>query len=105
MLREEHTDQLSLLMASVPWGLFDSVMGLVGYDWENERLSNFLMWQRSYDSFSLHLILYANPQREDYLPVSLVPLPDAVVEQLIRNLPETLTGFGNGIQFMIVFNH
>jgi hypothetical protein len=81
-------------MVSVPWGLFDSIMGLVSYDWENERISNFLMWQRTYDHLSLHLILYANPKREQYY-INDIPVP----------LPETLTGFGNGIQFMIVFNH
>ncbi|UCD38252.1 MAG: hypothetical protein JSW54_01870 [Fidelibacterota bacterium] len=81
-------------MVSIPWGLFNSVMGMVGYDWEHERLSNFLMLQRTYDKLSLHLILYANPKREDYY-LDGFPIP----------LPKTLTGFGNGIQFMIVFNH
>ena len=74
--------------------MFDNVMGLVSYDWENQRQSNFLMWQRSYDALSLNLILYASPERKDYY-LNDIPIP----------LPETLTGFGNGIQFMIVFNH
>lgn len=91
MLRDE---QLTLLMVSIPWGMFDSVMGLVSYDWKNERLSNFLMWQRTYDNFSLHSILYANPRREDYF-INGFPAP----------LPESLMGFGRGIQLMIVFNH
>ena len=73
--------------------MFDSVMGLVSYDWKNERLSNFLMWQRTYDNFSLNTILYANPKREVYQPEFPAPLP------------ENLMGFGNGIQFMIVYNH
>ena len=90
MLREE---QFSLMMFTIPWGLFNSVMGLVSYDWKNENQSNFLMWQRTYDNISLNLILYANPRREDY------PL------EYQFGLPKTLTGFGNGIQFMIVFNH
>lgn len=92
-LREERLEQFTLMMISIPWGMFDSVMGLVSYDWKNERLSNFLMWQRTYDNFSLHTILYANPKRVDY-----------PIEYQLR-LPETLMGFGNGIQFMIVFNH
>jgi len=93
-LREERLEQFTLMMISIPWGMFDSVMGLVSYDWKNERLSNFLMWQRTYDNFSLHTILYANPRREDYF-IDGFPAP----------LPESLMGFGNGIQFMIVFNH
>ncbi len=80
-------------MVNIPWGMFDSVMGLVSYDWKNGRLSNFLMWQRTYDNFSLNTILYANPKRVDY-PIEY---------QL--DLPESLMGFGNGIQFMIVYNH
>jgi len=91
--RVEQTEQFTLLMVSIPWGMFDSVMGLVSYDWKNERLSNFLMWQRTYDNFSLNTILYANPKREVYQPEFSVLLP------------ETLTGFGRGIQFMIVYNH
>ncbi len=82
------------MMISIPWGMFDSVMGLVSYDWKNERLSNFLMWQRTYDNLSLHTILYANPRREDYF-IDGFPAP----------LPESLMGFGNGIQLMIVYNH
>ncbi|MFC1546967.1 hypothetical protein ACFL5M_00430 [Candidatus Neomarinimicrobiota bacterium] len=92
--REEQTDQVTLLMVSIPWGMFDNVMGLQSYDWENQRQSNFLMWQRSYDALSLNLILYSSPERKDYY-LNDIPIP----------LPETLTGFGNGIQFMIVFNH
>ncbi len=91
MLRDE---QFTLMMVNIPWGMFDSVMGLVSYDWKNERLSNFLMWQRTYDNFSLHTILYANPRREDYF-IDGFPAP----------LPESLMGFGNGIQLMIVYNH
>ena len=93
-LREERNDQATLLMISIPWGMLDNVMGLVSYDWENRRQSNFLMWQRTYDALSLNLMLYANPERKDYY-LNGFPVP----------LPETLTGFGNGIQLMIVFNH
>lgn len=93
VLREERTDQATLFMVSIPWGMFDNVMGLVSYDWENQRQSNFLMWQRTYDAFSLNLIIYSNPHRADYQP------------EYQFGLPKTLTGFGNGIQFMIVFNH
>ncbi len=92
LLREE---QFTLLMASVPWGFLDQIMAFVEYDWENERLYNFLMWQRTYDRFSLNTILYANPRREDYLVPGAPYIP----------LPQTLTGFGSGIQFMIVYNH
>ena len=90
VLREEH---LTLLMVSVPWAFFDNLMGFWQYDWENDRLYNFLMWQRTYDNFSLNTILYANPKREVYQPEFSVLLP------------ESLMGFGNGIQFMIVYNH
>ena len=82
-------------MVSVPWGFLDQIMAFVEYDWENERLYNFLMWQRTYDRFSLNTILYASPQREDYIVTGAPYIP----------LPETLTGFGSGIQFMIVYNH
>ena len=81
-------------MVNIPWGLFNSLMGLVSYDWENQRQSNYLMLQRTYDTLSLHLILYSNPRREEYT-LNGFPMP----------LPDTLTGFGNGLQLMIVFNH
>lgn len=83
------------MMISIPWGFLNQIMGLVQYDWKNERLYNFLMWQRTYDNFSLNTILYANPKREDYQVIGAPLIP----------LPETLTGFGLGIQFMIVYNH
>jgi hypothetical protein len=101
-LREE---QFTLMMMSVPWGLFSSIMGFWQYDWENDRLYNYLMWQRTYDKFSLNLILYSNPDREAYLPDFSLEPPEEVIKDLLSALPETLTGFGNGIQFMIVFNH
>lgn len=91
MLREEH---FTLLMVSVPWGFFDSIMGFWQYDWENERLYNFLMWQRTYDAFSLHLIVYSNPERAVYQQ-EFPPVP----------VPETLMGFGKGAQLMVIFNH
>ncbi len=91
VLREE---QFTLMMMKIPLGFIGQVMGLVQYDWKNERTYNFLMWQRTYGNFSLHKILYANPSREEYR-LQDFPVP----------LSQTPAGLGRGVQFMIVFNH
>ncbi len=93
-LREERLEQFTLMMVNIPLGFMGQVMGLVQYDWKNECTYNFLMWQQTYDNFSLHTILYANPSREEYR-LQDFPVPP----------PQTPAGFGRGVQFMIVFNH
>jgi hypothetical protein len=49
----------------------------------------YLRYQRDYDRLSLNLILYSNPDRNE----------------LGMATPNTLAGFGTGIQFMAIYNH
>ncbi|MBN1118007.1 MAG: hypothetical protein JXA77_12415 [Bacteroidales bacterium] len=85
----KNTATFSLLNLGYPIGLFDNLSAIVYYDWANNKTYNFLNWQRQYNKFTFLVMAYMNPK--DY------------------NIPTQLTEenlfAGNGIQFMIVFNH
>lgn len=79
----------SLVNVTYPIGMFDSVNAIVYYDWTNNRIYNFLNWQKQFNKFTFYLMGYLNPK--DYQ----IPTQD---------FDEVLYA-GNGIQVMLVFNH
>jgi hypothetical protein len=79
----------SLLSLSYPIGLFDQISAMVYYDWTNNRLYNFLNWQRQFNRVTLYTMFYLNP-KEYYLP--------------LQESSEMLYA-GTGIMLMVVFNH
>ncbi len=87
--RLDNSITFSLLNISYPVGLFDSVSAIFYYDWKNNTLYNFLNWQKQVKKFTFHLMGYANPK--------------------IYNIPtqgrNEILYAGNGIQFMMVYNH
>jgi hypothetical protein len=69
--------------------MFDSVNAIVYYDWTNNRIYNFLNWQKQFNKFTFYLMGYLNPK--DY------QIPTQDFEEVLYA--------GNGIQVMLVFNH
>ena len=88
--RESH---LSALLVDYPIGIFDRLFAILVYNWEEEHLSKYLRWQRTYDNYTFNIILFANPDRKSF------------ATQLQEPLPETLAAFGYGVQFMLIYNH
>ena len=68
------------------------LMFITQVDWDNKNVYNFLRSSITYDHFSLNLILSSSPKRSDY---------DITEEYL----PRTVSGFGAGIQLMLIYNH
>ena len=85
----KNTTTFSLLSLSYPIGLFDQLSAMVYYDWTNNRLYNFINWQKQFNKVTLSTKLYGNP-KEYYLP--------------LQESNEMRCG-GTGIMLMVVFNH
>jgi hypothetical protein len=75
--------------ASYPVGLFNSISAIVFYDWSSNSLYNFFNWRRQLDKFSLYLMAYWNPEKNN-IPVQ------GIGQDLFA---------GKGIQIMLVLNH
>lgn len=86
------THNYTAFMASLPLSMLVQLTLITQVDWENNKAYNFLSCGITYDHFSLNLILSSSPKRSDY---------DIAEEYL----PKTTSGFGTGIQFMLVYNH
>lgn len=82
--------EFSALLADYSFSLWDQLMLLFYYSWENQKLYNFINWRRTYDNWSFNLSLYWNP-----------------VGGFISGIYETedRVGSGKGFQFMVTFNH
>ena len=87
-----HTHNYTAFMASLPVNMLIQLMFITQVDWDNNNVYNFLRSSITYDHFSLNLILSSSPKRSDY---------DITEEYL----PRTVSGFGAGIQLMLIYNH
>lgn len=56
-----HPATLTLFSANYPLGLFDSLTGIVYFDWQNHTSYQFIRWQKTFNTLSLHLMGYWNP--------------------------------------------
>lgn len=79
----------SLMNITYPLGIFDQLNAIIYYDWTNQKIYNFLNWQRQFNNLTLYLMGYINPR--DYL------IPTQGSEEMLYA--------GSGIQLMLVFNH
>lgn len=69
--------------------LLDNLSAIVYYDWDNRELYRFLNWQRSYDRWRFHAIVYWNP--DDF--------------RIYRTGSGDELFTGAGFQLMAVFNY
>jgi hypothetical protein len=79
----------SLLSLSYPAGLFDNLSAIIYYDWTNNRIYNFVNWQKQFNKVTLYLMGYINPREYN--------IPTQVTDDILYA--------GSGIQLMLVFNH
>lgn len=93
-LENSKTDEqtYSVIMASMPVGLFHQLMAITQIDWKSERISYYFRWGITYDYFSINLLISASPKRVNY------DFPDSY-------LPTSLAGFGNVFNLMLIYNH
>lgn len=83
------TRKLTAVSLNYPFGLMDNLSSILYYDWDTKDLYRYIDWQRTYDSWQIHLIGFWNPDRI----------------QLIQFGSDPSLWVGKGIQLMIVFNH
>ena len=87
---DELSQSFTAFMVSMPLGMVHQLMFISQLDLEENRSYNYLRWSSTYDHYSLNFILSISPKRAEYLPTIM---------------PNTLAGFGNGFQFMFIYNH
>ena len=87
-----NTHNYTAFMASIPMNMLVQLMFITQVDWKNNHLYNFLRGSITFDHYSLNLILSSSPKRNEY---------DIAEEYL----PRSVSGFGRGIQFMLIYNH
>ena len=87
---DESSQSYAAFMASMPLGMVHQLIFISQLDLEENRSYNYLRWSSTYDHYSLNFILSISPKRSEYLPIIM---------------PNTLAGFGNGFQFMFIYNH
>ncbi len=52
----------SLLNMNYNVGLFDNINAIIYYDWINNKIYNFITWQKQFNKWSFYLMGYANPK-------------------------------------------
>jgi hypothetical protein len=53
----------SVFSANYPFGLMNTITGMVYYNWDQEEWYRFISFQRKYDYLSLYLMAFWNPDR------------------------------------------
>ena len=92
VLNEYENQNYSVIMASVPIGIIHMATYISQFDWVENKKYHYFRWSGVFDNYSLNLIVSLNPKRNQY------NMPESAS-------PNSLTGFGAGIQFMLIYNH
>jgi len=92
VLNKYENQNYSVIMASVPIGIIHMAMYVSQFDWVENKKYHYFRWSSVFDSYSLNMIVSLNPKRDQY------NMPESA-------FPNSLTGFGAGIQFMLIYNH
>ena len=92
VLNKYENQNYSVIMASVPIGIIHMAMYISQFDWIENKEYHYFRWSSVFDSYSLNMIVSLNPKRDQY-------------NMLESAFPNSLTGFGAGIQFMFIYNH
>lgn len=83
------TAQMAGVTANYPVGLLDNVSAIFYYDLRNADPYTYLDWRRTYDSWTIDLILFANPDQPGF----------------VAGLQQSLTMGGKGFVLLLAFNH
>jgi len=92
VLNKYENQNYSVIMASVPIGIIHMAIYISQFDWIENKEYHYFRWSSVFDSYSLNMIVSLNPKRDQY-------------NMLESAFPNSLTGFGAGIQFMFIYNH
>ncbi|MBN2400757.1 MAG: hypothetical protein JXI33_10510, partial [Candidatus Aminicenantes bacterium] len=76
------------LLARYPLGLLDNLSAVLYYDWRQSQLFSFASWQRTYDNWQFHLMMFWNPR----------------LTQPVQDLSKGSSFSGRGFQLMAVWN-
>ena len=87
----DEQNEISAFLINYPISMLDSGSLIIEYDWEHKRYFNFLRLSRTYDNYIFNLLLFSNPERSDFIKEEIEFAG--------------LTGFGKGMQLMVIFNH
>ncbi len=68
LFESSYKAESSAVSFSYPIGLFDSIMAMIVYNWENENWSRFLSYQRNYNYLSIYLNFSWNPEVSNFDP-------------------------------------
>ena len=68
ILVSSYKAESSAISLSYPIGLFDSIMAMIVYSWENENWCRFVSFQRNYNYLSIYLNLSWNPEVDSFDP-------------------------------------
>lgn len=60
----ENDISLSAIVTRYPLGLLDSLGAMVYFDWRQKQSYNFFSWQRTYDHWQFHAMLFWNPRSD-----------------------------------------
>ena len=77
------------LSANYSFNIFNSLNGIIFYDWTNNDLYNFVNWFWQFDKWSFFIMGFWNPRRFN----------------IYTGLEGANLYAGRGLQFMVVFNH
>jgi len=62
LFKSSYKAESSAVSLNYPIGLFDNVMAMIVYSWDNENWSRFVSYRRNYDYLSIYLNLSWNPE-------------------------------------------
>jgi len=79
----------SLLNFTYPVSMFDNLSAIIYYDWTNNKIYNFVNWQRQFNKLTFYLMGYINPKEYN--------IPTQRADEILYA--------GSGIQLMLVFNY
>ncbi|MBI89431.1 MAG: hypothetical protein CMG60_05025 [Candidatus Marinimicrobia bacterium] len=90
---DKKSDQIhTAFMANLPIGINHMVTYIAQLDWNQEKSYYYVRWNSTFDSYNLNMILSLNPKRNQFdIPIS--------------ELPDSIIGFGTGIQMMLIYNY
>jgi hypothetical protein len=79
----------SALSANYPFNIFNSLNGIIFYDWTHHKIYNFINWSWQFDHWSFYIMGFWNPGDFD----------------VYQGLEGANLYAGRGLQFMVVYNH
>jgi hypothetical protein len=53
----------SALLARYPLGLLDNLSTVIYFDWRHDQMYSFASWQRTYDHWQFHVMMFLNPRQ------------------------------------------